>query len=204
MDTFTGQILDKLDELGVANDTIVVWTSDNGADPNYRFPAMDPDPAGGQWNGFSGPWRGGYFTSLEGSNRAPCIIRWPGEVPEGKVSNELVHLVDLFTTLVLAGDGEVPTDRKIDGMDMRDFLLGDAEESGRDTVLCIQGNRLQAAKWHQWKMSPVPAGRHAVDLDALQHAACSTTSSGTPERSTRSTSPTPGWSIPWPAPRTRS
>ena len=151
MDTFTGQILDKLDELGVANDTIVVWTSDNGADPNYRFPAMDPDPAGGQWNGFSGPWRGGYFTSLEGSNRAPCIIRWPGEVPEGKVSNELVHLVDLFTTLVLAGDGEVPTDRKIDGMDMRDFLLGDAEESGRDTVLCIQGNRLQAAKWHQWK-----------------------------------------------------
>lgn len=160
MDAFTGQILDKLDELGVADDTIVVWGSDNGADPNYRFPAIDPDPAGGQWSGFSGPWRGGYFTSLEGSNRAPCIIRWPGNVPEGKVSNELVHLVDLFTTLVLAGDGEVPTDRKIDGMDMRDFLLGDAEESGRDTVLCIQGNRLQATKWHQWKV-------HLFQQDAM-------------------------------------
>ena len=55
MDDFTGRILDKLDDLGIADDTIVVWASDNGADSNYRFPAMDPDPAGGQWNGFSGP-----------------------------------------------------------------------------------------------------------------------------------------------------
>jgi arylsulfatase A-like enzyme len=151
MDAFTGQILDQLDALGVAGDTIVVWTSDNGPDPNYRMPAGDPDPFGGQWNGFSGPWRGGYFTSLEGSNRAPCIIRWPSKVPAGKVSNELVHLVDLFTTLVLTGGGTIPGDRQIDGMDMRAFLLGDAGESGRDTVLCIQGNRLQAIKWRQWK-----------------------------------------------------
>ena len=151
MDDFTGMILDKLDELGLAEDTIVVWTSDNGADPNYRMPAMDPDPLGGQWNGFSGPWRGGYFTSLEGSNRAPCIIRWPGKVPAGKVSNELVHEVDWFTTLLLVAGAQVPADRMIDGMDMRDFLLGAAEPSGRDTVLCLQGNRLQAVKWHQWK-----------------------------------------------------
>jgi arylsulfatase len=152
MDAFTGQILDKLDELGVAEDTIVVWASDNGADFDYRAPAMDPDPLGGQWKGSSGPWRGGLFTSLEGSNRANCMIRWPGNVPEGKVSNELVHCVDLFTTLVTAGGGTVPTDRQIDGMDMSDFLLGDAEESGRDTILCIQGNRLQAVKWRQWKV----------------------------------------------------
>jgi arylsulfatase A-like enzyme len=58
MDDFTGTILDKLDELGVAEDTIVVWTSDNGADTMFRLPAIDPDPAGGQWHGFSGPWRG--------------------------------------------------------------------------------------------------------------------------------------------------
>jgi arylsulfatase len=151
MDAFTGVILDKLDELGLAKDTIVVWTSDNGGDPTYRMPAMDPDPLGGQWNGFSGPWRGGYVTSLEGSNRVPCIIRWPGKVPAGKVSNELVHEVDTFTTLLVAAGAKVPADRQIDGMDMGEFLLGEAEESGRDTVLCLQGNRLQAVKWRQWK-----------------------------------------------------
>jgi arylsulfatase len=79
------------------------------------------------------------------------MVRWPGHVPAGKVSNELVHSVDMFTTLVKAGGGEVPTDRQIDGVDMGDFLLGDAEESGRNTILCIQGNRLQSIKWRQWK-----------------------------------------------------
>lgn len=152
IDDFTGRVLDELDALGVANDTIVVWSSDNGADPAYRAPAGDPDPFGGQWSGFSGPWRGGYFTSLEGSNRSACIIRWPDKVPAGKVSNELVHEVDLFTTLVPAGGGRVPDDRLIDGMDMRDFLLGDAETSGRDAVICLQGNRIQAVKWRQWKL----------------------------------------------------
>jgi arylsulfatase len=151
MDDFTGMILDALDRLGLKDDTIVVWTSDNGADPNYRMPASDPDPLGGQWNGFSGIWRGGYFTSLEGSNRAPCIVRWPGKTPQGKVSNEIVHLVDLFATLVRAGGGEVPTDRQIDGVDMGAFLAGEAEASGRNTLLCMQGNRLQAIKWRQWK-----------------------------------------------------
>jgi arylsulfatase len=67
------------------------------------------------------------------------------------VSNELVHTVDWFTTLLNVAGATVPSDRMIDGMDMGDFLLGDAEESGRDTVLCLQGNRLQAVKWRQWK-----------------------------------------------------
>lgn len=62
-----------------------------------------------------------------------------------------MHEVDTFTTLLLAGGAKVPADRQIDGMDMSDFLLGNAEESGRDTVVCLQGNRLQAVKWRQWK-----------------------------------------------------
>ena len=151
LDAFTGQILDTLDRLGLADDTIVVWTSDNGADVDYRIPAADPDPLGGQWQGFSGPWRGGLFTTLEGSNRTPCIVRWPGKIPAGKVSNEMVHCVDWFTTLLLAAGAKVPGDRMIDGMDMRSFLLGDAETSGRDTILFLQGNRLQSVKWRQWK-----------------------------------------------------
>lgn len=151
MDDFTGMVLDELDRLGIAEDTIVVWASDNGPDTTYRFPAGDPDPFGGQWQGFSGPWRGGLFTTLEGSNRTPCIIRWPGRVPAGRVSNEIVHQVDWFTTLLLEAGADVPTDRHIDGMDMRGFLLGDDTRSGRDTILYFQGNRLQSVKWRQWK-----------------------------------------------------
>jgi arylsulfatase A-like enzyme len=151
IDDFTGRILDTLDELGLAEDTIVVWASDNGADTTARMPATDPDPVGGLWTGFSGPWRGGLFTTLEGSNRTPCIVRWPGNVPAGRVSNELVHGVDWFNTLVLAAGAKIPDDRIIDGMDMRDFLLGSAQESGRDIILHLQGNRLQSVKWHQWK-----------------------------------------------------
>jgi arylsulfatase len=152
MDDFTGRILDELKSLGVADDTIIVWAGDNGADPTWRMPAGDPDPFGGLWKGFSGPWRGGLFTSLEGANRTACLVRWPGKVPAGKVSNELVHEVDLFTTLVLAGGGKVPDGRVVDGMDMREFLLGKADQSGRDSVVCLQGNRLQAVKWRQWKV----------------------------------------------------
>lgn len=151
MDYFTGRILDALDDLGLTEDTIVVWASDNGADSDYREPAGDPDPFGGSWSGSSGPWRGGLFTTLEGSNRAPCIVRWPGKVPAGKVSNEMVHEVDTFTTLLSAAGAEVPNDRMIDGINMSDFLLGDAQESGRETILCMQGNRLQSIKWRQWK-----------------------------------------------------
>jgi len=152
MDDFTGRILDELKSLGMDEDTIVVWAGDNGADSTYRFPAGDPDPFGGQWKGFSGIWRGGLFTALEGSMRSACLIRWPGNVPAGKVSNELVHEVDLFTTLVLAGGGKVPDDRIVDGMDMREFLLGEADESGRDAIMCLNANRLQAIKWRQWKV----------------------------------------------------
>ena len=164
MDDFTGTILDTLDRLGLADDTIVVWASDNGADSDYRFPAGDPDPFGGQWKGSSGPWRGGLFTSLEGSNRTPCMVRWPGRVPAGKVSNELVHEVDWFTTLLRAAGATVPADRIVDGMDMRDFLLGDAAESGRDTVLVPAGQPAAGGEVAAVEGAPVRPGRHVLDL----------------------------------------
>ena len=151
MDAFTGMLLDALDELGLVDDTIFVWNSDNGPEDTYRYPAADPDPFGGQWQGASGPWRGHYVTTLEGSLRTPCIVRWPGKVPAGRVSNEIVHELDMFPTLVRLGGGLVPEDRMIDGIDVSEFLLGRSEESGRDVVLCFNGMRLQAVKWRQWK-----------------------------------------------------
>ena len=81
--------------------------------------------------GDNGPWRGTYFTAMEGSLRAPFIIRWPGKVPAGRVSNEIVHIVDLFTTLAHVGGAEVPKDRPIDGVDQLEFFLGRKETSNR-------------------------------------------------------------------------
>jgi arylsulfatase len=86
MDAHVGEILDAIDALGIRDDTLVVFTSDNG--PEATWP----------WQGTSGPWRGYYFTHMEGSLRVPFIIRWPGRIPAGRVSNEIVHAVDTFTT----------------------------------------------------------------------------------------------------------
>ena len=103
-----GQILDAVDELGVRDNTIVVFTSDNGPDPTWP------------WQGSSGPWRGYYFTHMEGSLRVPFLVRWPGNIPAGGVSNEIVHQVDTFTTLATMAGAPVPVDRAIDGIDQTD------------------------------------------------------------------------------------
>ncbi len=119
-DAYVGELLDAVDELGIKDNTIFIFTADNG--PEGVIPHQ----------GFSGPWRGSYFTGLEGSLRVPFIIRWPGHVPEGAVNNEIVHEMDLFTTFARIVDGEVPDDRVIDGIDQTDFLTGMTEQSNRE------------------------------------------------------------------------
>jgi arylsulfatase A-like enzyme len=105
MDAYTGELVDTVEKLGIKNNTIFIFTADNG-------PEMLENGAG-----WSGPWRGTYFTGLEGSLRVPFIIRWPGKIPAGGVSNEIVHEMDLFTTFAAIVGGKVPTDRAIDGVD---------------------------------------------------------------------------------------
>ena len=140
IDAYTGELLDKVDELGIADNTIFIFTSDNGGE-------MTPDHQG--WNG---PWSGSYFTGKEGSLRVPFIVRWPGKVPAGKISNEIVHQFDLFATLANIAGGKVPTDRIIDSKDMTDFFLGKQEESGRDGFVVYVGNDIHGVKWHNYKM----------------------------------------------------
>jgi arylsulfatase len=140
MDFRTGQILDAIKDAGIEDNTIVVFTSDNG--PEATFP----------WEGDSGPWRGTYFTAMEASLRAPFIIRWPGKVPAGRVSNEIVHIVDMFPTLARAAGAEVPKDRPIDGVDQLDFFLGKQENSNREGFPVYVTDKLYAVKWRNWKM----------------------------------------------------
>jgi arylsulfatase len=140
MDAHVGEILDAIDELRIRDNTIVVFTSDNG--PEATWP----------WQGSSGPWRGYYFTHMEGSLRVPFIIRWPGRIPAGRVSNEIVHEVDTFTTLARIVGAQVPNDRPIDGVDQTDFLLGKTDASNREGFPVFVADRLEAVKWRNWKV----------------------------------------------------
>ena len=153
MDAFTGQILDTLDELGIAEDTIVVWASDNGPDSTYRIPGHRPRPGGRAMERLLRD-RGAAATSprWRDPTARPASCAGPARCPRARSATSWCTPSTSSPPSCQAGGGTVPTDRKIDGMDMADFLLGDAEESGRDTILCIQGNRLQAVKWHQWKV----------------------------------------------------
>jgi arylsulfatase len=140
MDYNVGKMLDAVDSLGISNNTIVVFLSDNG--PEYVKP----------WDGWSGPWRGQYFTAWEGGIRVPFIIRWPGNIPAGRVTNEMVHGVDLFPTLAKIAGATVPNNRPIDGIDMSEFFLGKTDRSGREGIIIWVDNRLQAVKWRNYKV----------------------------------------------------
>jgi arylsulfatase len=140
-----GRILDALTAAGISDNTLVVWTSDNGPSP---LPTVTP-----WWTiGDAGPWRGEIGTVLEGNIRTSCIIRWPGKIPAGRVSNQIVAIVDFFPTLARVAGGKVPTDRPIDGVDQLDFFMGRQEKSNREHVLLFLGQKLLAIKWRNYKI----------------------------------------------------
>jgi arylsulfatase A-like enzyme len=142
IDFRAGQILDAVDDLGIRDDTLVIWLSDNG--PEYFYP----------WHVTAGPWRGNYFTAWEGSLRAPFLIRWPGKVPAGEVSNEIVHVVDLLPTLGRVAGFEAPTDRIVDGVDQLDLFLGKQEHSNREgfiVTFTVTSGAIGSCTWWSWK-----------------------------------------------------
>jgi len=140
MDHRVGQILDEIDALQLREDTVVFFGSDNG--PEFRRP----------WRGTAGPWVGTYHTAMEGSLRVPFMLRWPGRVPAGVVTDEIVHVTDLYPTLARVVGARAPTDRPIDGVDQLDFFLGRQPKSNREGFVYYIKNEMRAVKWRQWKM----------------------------------------------------
>jgi arylsulfatase len=120
-----------------------LFGSDNG--PEFRRP----------WRGTAGPWTGTYHTSMEGALRVPFMARWPGRIAPGGVTNEIVHITDLYTTLARVAGAEVPRDRPIDGVDQLDFFLGKQAKSNREGFVYYIKHELRAAKWRDWKMHMV-------------------------------------------------
>ncbi len=142
LDTDFGMILDWLDEFGVTDNTVIVFSGDNGPEEVEL------------WRGTPGYWEGSYFTGMEGSLRTPCMIRYPGVVPRDTVSNEIVHITDMFPTLLGWAGVEVPGDRVIDGVDQRSFFVGDQEQSSREGFPYWNGPTLFGVKWRNFKLRP--------------------------------------------------
>jgi len=166
MDDNIGVVLKKLEDMGQLDNTIVVFTTDNGAEA-ITFPDGGVTPFKGQKGE---AWEGGY--------RAPCVIRWPGHIKPGTVYNKLFAALDWVPTLVNiaggpAGDGlkkrieggQYPGIVKttLDGVDQRDYLEGKSPTSARDVFYYFSGATPSAVRYKNWKMyyqmsQPGPAG----------------------------------------------
>jgi arylsulfatase len=148
-DYHVGQILDALKELGVDDNTLLVFASDNGpsgeivrAVGNHGTPDM----------GNAGPFRGELGEVTEGSIRTFAFARWPGKVAPGSTSNAMFSIMDWFPTFGSIIDANVPTDRPIDGVDQTDVLFGRGATGKRDSLLSFVGADLLAARWKQWRV----------------------------------------------------
>src|SRR5439155_19567453 len=116
LDWSVGRVMDALDRTGVAGNTWVIFTSDNGPWLSYG------DHAGSAY-----PLREGKGTCWEGGTREPCIMRWPGKISAGSECNEMLMSIDLFPTIAKLIDVKLPK-HKIDGLDVWPIITGKRSE----------------------------------------------------------------------------
>jgi arylsulfatase A-like enzyme len=155
MDDNIGYVLKKLEDMGQLNNTIVVFTTDNGAE-TFTFP-----------DGGTTPFKGSKMNTWEGGMRAPAVMRWPGVIKPGTVKNDIFASLDWLPTLVEAAGGDkgdalnkrimagsypgiVKT--KLDGVNQIDYLTGKSEKSARDTFFYYSSAHPSAVRYKNWKM----------------------------------------------------
>lgn len=148
-DFHVGRILDTLKELGIEDNTIVVFASDNGP---YGEAVREFGNQGTPDMGNSGPFRGELGEATEGAIRTAAILRWPGRIQPNSTSYAMVSIMDFLPTFARIIGGSLPTDRPIDGIDQTDVLFGNSETGHRESLLSFIGADLVAARWKQWRM----------------------------------------------------
>jgi arylsulfatase len=162
-DEMVGELLKQLDDLGIADNTIVLYTTDNGAEL-----ALWPD-------GAQTPFHGEKGTTWEGGMRIPMMVRWPGVVKPGTQYNEIISLIDWFPTLCaaagipdikekmkagFAGAGGKSFRVHLDGYNFMPFFKGEAQTPPRDAIYYFdQGGNLNAIRWNDWKLSFATASK---------------------------------------------
>ncbi len=141
IDWSVGEIIKALEKNNLVENTIVIFTTDNGPWLNY-----------GNHAGSSGGLREGKTTSWEGGQRVPFIIQWAKEVPAGTICNKLACAIDLLPTLAKITNGKL-SDNKIDGVDITSLLKGDSKSEPRETILYYFGkNNLNGVRKGNWKL----------------------------------------------------
>ncbi len=143
----TGRLLDVVDELGLRDNTLIIYTTDNGPwnQPAYTTKKKG-HPEGSIFWGNAGPLRNGKGSCYEGGYRVPCIVRWPGKVPADRLSDAIFATIDFMPTFARLAGFEVPDDRVIDGVDQTELLLGKSKEGARDTFL-YNNNAVRKGRW---------------------------------------------------------
>lgn len=141
IDWSVGQILDKLNELDLDENTVVMFTSDNG--PWLKF---------GDHGGSAEPLRGGKFTTFEGGQRVPFIVRWPGKIPAGNECHEIAAAMDILPTIAFLSGAKLP-ERTIDGKNIWPLLENPTNsKSPHQAIFFYLGNDLQAVRSSRWKL----------------------------------------------------
>jgi arylsulfatase A len=144
-DWSTGRVLDTLRELKLAENTLVLFSSDNG--PSAAFEELA---------GEATPLRGAKGSTWEGGVRVPTLAWWPGKIAPGSVCEAMSGNIDLLPTFVRLAGGTVPADRKIDGKDIAPLLLGQTRESPHEAWFYYNSSRLEAVRFGPWKLAMAP------------------------------------------------
>ena len=141
MDDSTGCILDTLERLGIDDNTLVIFTSDNGSSCRE--------------GGSNTPLRGTKGTTWEGGMREPCLMRWPGKIPAGSTCNEITTTMDLLPTLTKLANGVIPDDHVMDGKDISPLMLGKTDAVSPHAAFFYYGtgdHTLHAVRSGKWKL----------------------------------------------------
>ena len=154
LDGWIGEILEEVDRLGIADNTVVVVMGDNGHFTKYS-PGSGYTPM---------IFRGGKADTTEGGVRVDAFARWPGMIEEDSVVADIVHVTDLYTSLarVAGATGEIPRDRLVDGVDQTALMLLGETHGRRDTVFLYSGNKLEAVVKEQFKLNVPGPGENPI------------------------------------------
>lgn len=140
LDRSVGRVMDALKSNGLDENTLVIFTSDNGGAGYIGLPEVN-DPYRG--------WKGSFF---EGGIRVPLLARWPASLPSGSTYHAPVHHFDIYTTAATAAGADLPTDRPIDGVDLTPYLISTDVSDTPHEYLFFRSGAAQAVRDEQWKL----------------------------------------------------